>query len=156
MKLFQANTAYAIQLDLKIGNIPQETLYELLRSDGRRLGNLAEPILVSEFKNLQQSKNGNSKFDLLELPKEGGARVWEVKTVSAGNTCSLVASKYKGVGRTFDAKEHAARMKNLTGYIVFDLEHVPTIRIKGFEIAYLHSIGCDTAITRKVLNKEMV
>jgi hypothetical protein len=156
MKQFFSGYCFKLNLNISVGNISKDKLHESLRKDGRKLGNFAEQILLSEFDNLVSSPNGNSKFDLLELPKAGGARAWEVKTVSEGNSCSFIASKYKGVGRVFDNDEHNERMKNLTGYIVFDVSRTPLILVKGFEISALKMLKCEKSMSRKILENELL
>lgn len=91
-------------------------------TDGRRVSFLLERRLAHEVIKGRLAPSEGAGFDLIDA--EG--RKWEVRSISKGGIY-FCPSYMVGKGRKFDAPGFLAKLDDIAGYIVSDIESFPAI-----------------------------
>lgn len=156
---FVPMTQYSWVLDpasLRLGEIPYDELVQWWRKDARGPGICADRLIAAHFANLSlPGKNDCRSFDLLEAPLAGGLRAYEVKTASQGNPAVLDRSGDRGKGRQRDEAALLARQEGLYGYIIFDVAHLPNVRMIGLPMAVIYANQWGFKIPRRAIEDKL-
>ena len=91
-------------------------------TDGRRVSFLLERRLAYEVLHGKLAPSEGAGFDLLD--SEGGK--WEVRSITKDGIY-FCPSYMVGSGRSFDEKGFLAKLRDIEGYIISDVESFPNI-----------------------------
>lgn len=125
-------------------------------TDGRRVSFIIERRLVLENKGWKLAPSEGAGYDL--LAPDGGK--WEVRSVSRGGVY-FCPSYMVGSGRKFEEKGFLAKLDEIEGYILSDIESFPTVPV--FKVAKSlvktwydeGKLGSSTKITRSKFLDEL-
>ena len=109
---------HEISCALKIGTDDVRAYF----TDGRRVSFLLERRLAHEVVKGTLAQSEGAGFDLLD--SEG--RKWEVRSITKGGIY-FCPSYMVGSGRSFDEPGFLAKLKEIEGYIVSDVESFPDV-----------------------------
>lgn len=123
-KVFNPQRAFDIDLTGKLvyGDIPTNILHELLK-DGRITGLLVEHLLDTSFRNLTKAGGAGEAFDLFESKTR---HVYECKSARTA-PFNIAPSNMKGKGRKFERLECEARLLDVNGVILCQLDAFPLL-----------------------------
>lgn len=102
-------------------NISADDVLEYF-TDGRRVSFILERRIAHEILGGTLAKSEGAGYDLLD--REG--RKWEVRSISRGGVY-FCPSYMVGSGRTFEAGGFLAKLDNIEGYILADIEVFPRV-----------------------------
>ena len=91
-------------------------------TDGRRVSFLLERRIAYEVLNGTLASSEGAGYDVLD--QQG--RKWEVRSISSGGIY-FCPSYMVGSGRSFNEPGFLEKLREIEGYIVFDIEEFPSI-----------------------------
>lgn len=107
-----------------ISLLSSEDFFELLKTDGRITGFLAEEWINYVFPELEQQGKGE-RYDFVD-PRNG--EKIECKIIK-GKTLSPIPSGMKGMGRKYDPDKYLQHLSTLDHYIVVDVSELPKVKM---------------------------
>tara|TARA_B100000287_G_scaffold215933_1_gene203692 strand:+ start:8363 stop:8830 length:468 start_codon:yes stop_codon:yes gene_type:complete len=131
------NHTYTFKCDATFGTLSKERVYKLF-TDGRRASGFLELQLEDWFEGLE-FVDGKG-YDHINHLVEGQLYDAKCFTRHGAKFCS---SKYLGVGRSLDVKEHEAHAENII-YIFTDVVSFPEVRVrfvKGSDLIQTYKKG---------------
>lgn len=126
---FVLNTPYQWELiPLGVGELDGDDLSDEWKFDARGQGLWVARLLAKHFNNLSQigHRDGNR---LRGVRIQGTGDIYKTTCASKDGDASLVPSKMKGVGRSFDLEDFRTRTAEFDGWIVADFSRMPVIRV---------------------------
>lgn len=111
----------------------------LYMTDGRRISFLIERRLCRENDGWELAPSEGAAFDLLD--PSGGK--WEVRSLTRGGIY-FTPSNQVGKGRRFDERDFIAKLSEVEGFLVSDIEsfpHIPVFEVSSADVRKWYLAG---------------
>lgn len=123
---FIPDEVYKINLEgtIRFGNLKGAVINNIF-SDGRIAGLISEFFVCDIFEGLARAESEKAPYDVYHTKWMNG---YECRTVTKGGV-KFCPSYMIGKGRSYDEKEHHEKVRNVHGYIFFDITKMPVVKI---------------------------